>query len=1013
MAADNKLELLITAKTDELRAELSKVQRDVDKLGKTTKESTESMGAGFRSALPDIGRFTIGIAAAGAAVGALSEAFSRATGFQDTLADLSAITGVTGAGLDDIGQKAMALSNTFGTTAAENVDAFKGVLSKLGPGIASNSEALALMGSHINTLAVASGLDATASMDALTTAMLQFGVDLSDPMAAAEKMGSMMNVMAAGAQQGAAEVPQIASALVVAGVSAKSAGVSFEETNAALQVLATGGLYGSEAGTALRNVFVKLQAPTSDAADMMKRFGIDAQSVAVTLTSKGLQAAVEELRGGFEKIQSPVDRAALLNKVFGESAQNAASILMDQSDAFKDLTVVMTGTNTATEQAKVKMDTFTMQAKILGEQVMNRLTSAFVSIAPALTSVVSAFADFLPVLIEYAPLVMSVVGAMIAYKTVTGAVGAAQKSLDGILNASPMKLYATLVAGALVSIKALADAMNETQAEALEEAKAQEQLILRKKESTQASLNQATETKRLADRYTELAGNVSRTKGEEEELQKTKVRLNEIYPGVINNTKDFGTQMRDIQGISKSAADQINKYKNELAGLDAQLVKSRRSQANTAVYAELEAVIDEVADANKNILNKATGAVLGTDTVKQQVQDFFAPLSAAIAKAFNETDLQKVEGQFASVIDRATQAGDIDNKTAVLAYKGMERVIAKRREYLALIQGAAEAQKQEQQAAATPPPPPAPAAKKEKKEKDKPIAGSLGELQAQLSALEAQMVNKMARGSEAFVAAGIKAEALRSEIWLIEQNMQSVAEMGVTLEDAMDAAFALADTKTFEEGFKESIESMTESVDEFSEALIKLSEEDMNRLPEAATRIWFNTKDSFDLIAGSASALGKGFGEMFTGQEDGIKEAMKSILGAIITSVEGMVLAAGAAAAAKGVLSWGFSSLSDIPLMAAAMIGLEAARAMVNSFEVGALNIPQNQLALVHQGEMIVPRTFAESIRAGDAALVGAGGGGNGFARKGPRQKPTPRMHISAFQSATNAAAWEDSRGVG
>ncbi|MBQ0167223.1 MAG: tape measure protein [Treponema sp.] len=40
-------------------------------------------------------------------------------------------------------------------------------------------------------------------------------------------------------------------------------------------------------------------------------------------------------------------------------------------------------------------------------------------------------------------------------------------------------------------------------------------------------------------------------------------------------------------------------------------------------------------------------------------------------------------------------------------------------------------------------------------------------------------------------------------------------------------------------------------------------------------------------------------------------------------------------------------------------------------FDVGTTNITQDHAAIVHQGEAIIPRTFAEGIRSGDMALVG------------------------------------------
>ena len=43
------------------------------------------------------------------------------------------------------------------------------------------------------------------------------------------------------------------------------------------------------------------------------------------------------------------------------------------------------------------------------------------------------------------------------------------------------------------------------------------------------------------------------------------------------------------------------------------------------------------------------------------------------------------------------------------------------------------------------------------------------------------------------------------------------------------------------------------------------------------------------------------------------------------------------------------------------------------SYAVGTPNIPADMTAKVHAGEMIVPRTFADSIRSGELVLSGGG----------------------------------------
>lgn len=141
-----------------------------------------------------------------------------------SLKDLSAISGVTGAGLQKISDAARKTAQTFGIQAAGAVESYKLILSQLGPDIANNSQAMDQMGRHIATLSKTMGGDAAAAATVLTTAMNQYSIDTTDATAAAAKEGS-------------AELPQINAALQQSGMVASSAGIQFAELNAAIQIL--------------------------------------------------------------------------------------------------------------------------------------------------------------------------------------------------------------------------------------------------------------------------------------------------------------------------------------------------------------------------------------------------------------------------------------------------------------------------------------------------------------------------------------------------------------------------------------------------------------------------------------------------------------------------------------------------------------------------------------------------------------------------------------------------------
>lgn len=277
--------------------------------------------------------------------------------FSSALADVEAITGVTGDKLDQLGQKARASAKEFGGSAAESLESYKTILSRLGPDIASNEKALSLMERSGRILSKTMGNDMTGATDALTTSVLQYGVDLSNPIKAQEELTRMMNTMAAGAKFGAAEVPQLSEALKQTGIKAKDANLSFEETNSALQAMAAGGKFGSEAGIGLRNVLGKMAGEDvipKEAASKLRALGVD--MTIVSDKSLPFTARLKEL-------SKASGDATVMAQVFGVENETSAKILINSISAQDKMTKSITGTNVANDQAKVVMASTAEAAK--------------------------------------------------------------------------------------------------------------------------------------------------------------------------------------------------------------------------------------------------------------------------------------------------------------------------------------------------------------------------------------------------------------------------------------------------------------------------------------------------------------------------------------------------------------------------------------------------------------------------------------------------------------------------
>jgi phage tail tape measure protein, TP901 family len=401
IAGDNQVSAVFVAlfkNMDILQAEITQINQTlntfsenttkaIEGVSKTIEESTKLSNINFEAFLNLTDR----------AASAAANLYAPGIALEKNLSELSAITGVTGEGLKAIEMAARETAKTFGTSAVDNVEAYKMMLSQLSPDIAKNSEAMKLMGENVNILSKQMGGDTIAATDVLNTSLNQFGVSMEDPIKAAKVMTEMMNVMSAAAQNGSAELPQIKQALEQVGMVAKTTGLSFAETNAYIQLLDQAGKKGSEGGIALRNVLTTLSEgrfTSKLAADGLREAGISTDYLADS--SVPLHERLKTLR----KIQGDT---ALMTKVFGKENMAAAIALINTADEAEAMSKKIEGTNSAVEQAGVIMEStaeknarLTAQVEDFKISIFNATGGAF-GYAGALSDIVQQMTGLAPI----------------------------------------------------------------------------------------------------------------------------------------------------------------------------------------------------------------------------------------------------------------------------------------------------------------------------------------------------------------------------------------------------------------------------------------------------------------------------------------------------------------------------------------------------------------------------------------------------------------------------------------
>ena len=310
--------------------------------------------------------------------------------------DLSAVAGVTGDALKEIEGYARDSAKAFGTDAGVAVEGYKLLLSQLTPELGKCPAALKSMGESIQITSKLMGGDGVAAAQVLTTAMNQYGVSLDAPIAASKTMADMMNTMAAAGQAGSAELPAIKAALEQCGMAAKAANVSFEETNAAIQVLDKAGKKGSEGGVALRNTMAILSQGRflpKDTREELEKAGIDV----LALGDKN-----KTLKERLEMLKPVLNDSALFSKLFGMENANAARALVQGTDKLAEFTEAVTGTSSAEEQAAIIMDSYAEKQARINQQIEDVKISLFQATggatmwAGALSSVLVPVAQLMP-----------------------------------------------------------------------------------------------------------------------------------------------------------------------------------------------------------------------------------------------------------------------------------------------------------------------------------------------------------------------------------------------------------------------------------------------------------------------------------------------------------------------------------------------------------------------------------------------------------------------------------------
>ena len=296
--------------------------------------------------------------------------------FNESLQNLSALTGLQGKELEFLANKAKETSykvTDAGVVITQSAEEILDAYTKMGsqrPELLKDAAALAEVTEQGIILSEAAQMQLDPAISALATTLNQF----NEP---ASESGRIINILAAGSKEGAGDIPYLTAAMEKSGTTANLMGISIENMVGTIEAIAPKFAEASQAGNSLDKVLLK-----------MKEKNIGYQSGMFDLSD-----AVDELQVRYRNGESAAS-------IFGVEHAKMAEVLVMNKTEIERYTDAVTGTNIALEQAVTNTNT----DKKAKEQALNQIKVLSIELgeklSPAVTKSTQLWAQFLQGLVK-------------------------------------------------------------------------------------------------------------------------------------------------------------------------------------------------------------------------------------------------------------------------------------------------------------------------------------------------------------------------------------------------------------------------------------------------------------------------------------------------------------------------------------------------------------------------------------------------------------------------------------
>lgn len=337
--------------------------------------------AGFSSAATSAGRsLTKGLTVPLAGVGAAAVAVTAK--FDAGMSKVKAVSGATSSEMEQLRAKAKEMGAQTKFSATESAEAFN-YMAMAGWKTADMLDGI----EGIMNLAAASGEDLATTSDIVTDALTAFGLSAKDSTHFAD-------VLAAASSNANTNVSMMGETFKYVAPVAGALGFSVEDVSTAIGLMANSGIKGSQAGTALRNLFTKMAKPTKESAAAMEKLGVSLTDSKGNM--KDFNTIMGELREGFAGL-TQAEKAQTASALAGQFGMSGLLAIVNSSekDFNKLQDAIYNADGASKEMADTMMDNLPgaiTLAKSALEGLGIRIGEV---ITPAITKIVQVFTKFI------------------------------------------------------------------------------------------------------------------------------------------------------------------------------------------------------------------------------------------------------------------------------------------------------------------------------------------------------------------------------------------------------------------------------------------------------------------------------------------------------------------------------------------------------------------------------------------------------------------------------------------